>query len=137
MVRINVEAIWIMLIASLQDLASLEVLRHLEPKSIFENLVGPLDFILKNKGGHLDFQKIFFLKFRNNNWKHPKNYQKVAAQNKNICPGRVSNPPQTPFKAAHFDHYASKNFFLNSKKFLAYLIEHLKIRLIQNYFLDS
>ena len=61
----------------------------------------------------------------------------VAAQNKNICPGRVSNPPQTPFKAAHFDHYASKNFFLKSKKFLAYLIEHLKIRLILNYFLDS
>ena len=47
----------------------------------------------------------------------------------------MSNPPQTPFKAAHFDHYASKNFFLKSKKFLAYLIEHLKIRLILNYFL--
>ena len=59
----------------------------------------------------------------------------VAAQNKNVCSGRVSNPPQTPFKEAHFDHCASKNFFLKSKKFLAYLIEHLKIRLILNYFL--
>ena len=59
----------------------------------------------------------------------------VAAQNKNICPRRVSNPPQIPLKTAHLDHSASKIFFLKSKNFLAYLIEHLKIRLILNYFL--
>ena len=59
----------------------------------------------------------------------------VAAQNKNICPRRVSNPPQIPLKADHFDHSASKIFFLKSKNFLAYLIEHLKISLILNYFL--
>ena len=59
----------------------------------------------------------------------------VAAQNKNICPRRVSNPPQTLLKANHFYHSESKIFFLKSKNFLAYLIEHLKIRLILNYFL--
>ena len=73
------------------------------------------------------FQKTkdFFLNFKNNNLKHSKNYQKhfiftlcsVKGQNKNICPGRVSNPPQAPLKAAHFDHYGSKIFFLKSKKF--------------------
>ena len=41
----------------------------------------------------------------------------VAAQNKNICPRRVSNPPQTPLKEDHFDHSGNKNFFLKSKKF--------------------
>ena len=59
----------------------------------------------------------------------------VASQNKNICPRRVSNPPQIPLKTAHLDHSASKIFFLKSKIFLAYLIEHLKIRLNLNYFL--
>ena len=42
----------------------------------------------------------------------------------------------TPNPIAHFNHYASKNFFLKSKKFLAYLIEHIKFRLILNYFLS-
>ena len=55
---------------------------------------------------------------------------------KNVCPGRLSNPHQIPLKKGHLDHSATKNFFLESKNFLAHRIEHLKIRLILNYFAD-
>ena len=41
----------------------------------------------------------------------------VAAQNKNICPGRVSNPPQTPFMAATLTTTLVKIFFSNRKNF--------------------
>ena len=51
-------------------------------------------------------------------------------------PGTGVEPTPNPIYGSHFDHYASKKFFLKSKKFLAYLIEHLKIRLILKYFVD-
>ena len=59
------------MLSQFAGLSELDVLSELEQKSIFEKKISE-----KPKEGPLDFQKIFFLKFKNNNLKHSKNYQK-------------------------------------------------------------